>query len=206
MKIPCLISPHSTFVYALLALLFSCIDCIYSQQDRLELDFTVLNTADGFPTNEIQKVYQDREGFMWFATRNGLCRYDGYQITVYSSAHHASPVLTSNNIHCLADDDQGNLWVGTYNGMNRYDKRLGRFEPVEIRNTTNKVVSCILVTKNNEIWIGLDDGLFRYDREENAFIHHSLQKIGDISLTAPIKSIIQDAAGELWIGTWNSGL
>ena len=206
MKIPCLISPHSTFIYALFALLFSCIDCIYSQQDGFDLDFTVLNTADGFPTNEIQKVFQDREGFMWFATRNGLCRYDGYQMTVYSSAHLQSPVLTSNNIHCLADDDQGNLWVGTYNGMNRYDKKRGRFETVEIRNTTNKVVSCILVTKNNEIWIGLDDGLFRYDREENAFIHHSLQKIGDISLTAPIKSIIQDDAGELWIGTWNSGL
>ena len=143
---------------------------------------------------------------MWFATRNGLCRYDGYQITVYSSNHLKSPVLTSNNINCLADDDQENLWVGTYSGMNRFDKRSGTFEPVEIRNTTNKVVSCILVMKNNEIWIGLDDGLFRYDPRQNAFVHHSLQKIGDIAITAPLKSIIEDTAGEIWIGTWNSGL
>ena len=206
MKITAVVSPHLTWVYVFFLFLSTHADFVYCQRNSLELDFTVLNTADGFPTNEIQKVFQDREGFMWFATRNGLCRYDGYQIMVYSSNHFTSTVLTSNNINCLADDDQGNLWVGTYNGMNRYNKMSGEFEPVEIRNTTNKVVSCILVLKNNEVWIGLDDGLFIYDADQHAFIHHSMQKIGDISITAPLKTILEDAAGEIWIGTWNSGL
>jgi signal transduction histidine kinase/ligand-binding sensor domain-containing protein/DNA-binding response OmpR family regulator len=189
-----------------IVLLFARIDYTYPQQYRIVLDFDILNTADGFPTNEIQKVYQDREGFMWFATRNGLCKYDGYQITVYSPNQLKSSVLTSNNIYCLADDDHGNIWVGTYNGMNRFDKMKGAFEPVEIRNTTNKVVSCILVNSNNEVWIGLDDGLFIYDPQENTFSHHSLQRIGDIPITAPVKSIIEDTSGEIWIGTWNNGL
>lgn len=203
---PDILPGHLTLLYAVFILLFGCTDFMYSQQSSVGLDFNILSTTDGFPTNEIQKVYQDREGFMWFATRNGLCRYDGYQITVYSSNHLKSPVLTSNNIYCLADDDQGNLWVGTYNGMNRFDKRSGTFEPVEIRNTSNKVVSCILVTQNNEVWIGLDDGLFRYDPRENTFTHHSLQRIGDITITGSVKSIIEDTSGEIWIGTWNSGL
>lgn len=195
-----------TLLYFVFSLLFGHIDSIYSQQNSIELDFTILSTSDGFPTNEIQKVYQDREGFIWFATRNGLCKYEGYQITVYNSNQSKSPMLTSNNINCLADDDQGNLWVGTYGGMNRFDKESGTFQPVEIRNTTNKVVSCILVTNNKEVWIGLDDGLFKYDPRENAFTHHSLQKIGDIAITASPKSIIEDTNGEIWIGTWNNGL
>lgn len=206
MKLSCFMSDHFVLFYTVSVLLFCRIDCIYPQQNRFELNFNVLSTTDGFPTNEIQKAYQDREGFMWFATRNGLCKYDGYQITVYRSNHLKTSVLTSNNINCLADDDKGNLWVGTYNGINRFDKMSGRFEAIEIWNTTNKVVSCILVMKNNEIWIGLDDGLFRYDSKQNAFIHHSLQKIGNIAITAPLKSIIEDREGEIWIGTWNSGL
>jgi His Kinase A (phosphoacceptor) domain./Two component regulator propeller./Y_Y_Y domain. len=183
-------------------------DSLYSQQQEngFELQFKILSTTDGFPTNEIQKVYQDHEGFMWFATRNGLCKYDGYQITVYNSNQLKSHLLPSNNIFCLADDHNGNLWIGTYNGINRFDKLSGKFEPVEIQNTTNKVVSSILITKKNDIWIGLDDGLFRYDPRKNTFTHHSIQKIGDITLNASVKSIIEDNAGEIWIGTWNNGL
>ena len=106
----------------------------------------------------------------------------------------------------MADDDKGNLWVGTYNGVSRFDKRLGTFEAVEIQSITNKVVSCILVTRKNEIWIGMDDGLFKYDPEKNAFIHHSLQKIGDTAITGSVKTIIEDTDGEIWIGTWSNGL
>ena len=47
------------------------------------LKFKQLSAPRTLPTNEVQKVYQDKDGFMWFATRNGLCRYNGYETTVY---------------------------------------------------------------------------------------------------------------------------
>lgn len=197
-----------TIFFAALVLLFAYMDTLYSQQQEngLQLQFKNLNTTDGFPTNEIQKVYQDREGFMWFATRNGLCKYDGYRITVYSSNQLKPHLLSSNNILCLTDDHNGNLWIGTYNGINRFDKMTGEFEPIEIQNSTNKVVACILVTKKNDILIGLDDGLFKYDPQRNMFVHHGTQNIGDIPVNASVKSMIEDNTGEIWIGTWNSGL
>lgn len=198
-------APFKLFHVAFI-LLFGWINFMYPQHDGLDLDFNIINTTDGLPSNEIQKVYQDREGFMWFATRNGLCMYDGHRITVYATDQQKPLSLMSNNIYCLADDDKGNLWIGTYNGMSRFDKRLGTFEAVEIQSITNKVVACVLVTRKNEIWIGLDDGLFTYDPKKNAFIHHSLQKIGDTAITGSVKTIIEDTAGEIWIGTWNSGL
>jgi ligand-binding sensor domain-containing protein/signal transduction histidine kinase/DNA-binding response OmpR family regulator len=171
-----------------------------------QFHFRILNTTEGLPTNEVQKVFQDSEGFMWFGTRNGLCRYDGYRVTVFRSDLPNSHHLTDNNIYCLADDQRGNLWVGTANGVNRFNKAKGEFEEITIRNSTSKVVAVIHITMEGRILIGLDDGLFVYDRASNSFVHHTRLHMGNISITAPVKSICEDQRNELWIGTWNSGL
>lgn len=174
--------------------------------EGLDLTFKTISTSNGLPTNEVQKVFQDREGFMWFATRNGLCKYDGYQITISHSSNALSSLLPNNNVLCLADDQKGDLWIGTYNGICRYDKKLGTFENIEVQNTTNKSISCILVTKSNAILIGLDDGLFMYDPQKNAFTHHSHHHEGNIAVNGSVKSIIEDSSGEIWVGTWANGL
>ncbi len=195
------------FLVMLLFLHFS-LTCLCSAAEVLlpQLEFRSLNTVEGLPTSEIQKVYQDREGFMWFGTRNGLCRYDGYRITVFRSdlpnAHH----LTDNNIYCLGDDMKGSLWIGTASGVNRFDKARGHFQEITIRNSTSKVVAAIFITRKGRILIGLDDGLFVYDEGSNSFVHHTTLHIGDIPITAPVKSIYEDNRNELWIGTWNNGL
>ena len=70
------------------ALLLATEDVIYN------LKFKQLSAPYFLPTNEVQKVYQDKDGFIWFATRNGLCQYNGYETTLYKSNLY-SPVLLS---------------------------------------------------------------------------------------------------------------
>jgi len=171
-----------------------------------QLNFRILNTKEGLPTSEVQKVYQDDEGFMWFATRNGLCKYDGYRLTVFRSDLNNIHHLKDNNIYCIADDHKGNLWIGTDNGINRFNKAKGIFEDVKIHNSTSKVVSSILITKDSTILIGLDDGLFVYDTISGNFVHHIKLNMGDIPIKAAVKSIYEDNMNEIWIGTWNRGL
>ena len=89
------------------------------------LDFKQISTLNGLPTDEVQKIYQDREGFIWLATRYGLCKYDGYQVTVYRSNLYTPGLLTNNNIFCLADDYDGNLWIVTQEGLNVLNKKTG---------------------------------------------------------------------------------
>lgn len=174
--------------------------------DLKQMSFKVLNTAEGLPTSEVQKVFQDSEGFMWFATRNGLCRYDGYAITVFRSdlanPHH----LSDNNIYCIADDQAGNLWLGTGNGVDRFDKTRGLFEEIPINNSTNKVVSAIHITSEGNIFIGVDDGLFVFDSSSHSFVHHTTLHKGITPITASVKTIYEDHRKELWIGTWDAGL
>jgi len=154
----------------------------------------------------VQKVYQDKDGFIWFATRYGLCKYDGYQISVYTRRLNNPNSLSNNNILCLAEDHDHHLWIGTQDGLNVLNKRTGDIKRVPVPGIPNPVVSCILVTRNDEIWLGLDEGLFRYSPKQNEFVYLNRNSTNGVLSDSPVKSFLEDSSGDIWIGTWNRGL
>ena len=70
---------------------------------------------------------QDRAGFMWFGTNNGLNRYDGYNIVAYRNDPANPHSLSGNFVEDLYEDRSGTLWVGTRSGLNAFDRRTERF-------------------------------------------------------------------------------
>lgn len=80
---------------------------------------------DNLSSKDIQSIYQDRDGFIWIATRNGLFQFDGYEVTVYKTNAAHSSLLTDNNVTCMTEDANHCLWVGTINGLNVLDKTTG---------------------------------------------------------------------------------
>jgi hypothetical protein len=86
-----------------------------------DLRFTHLTTNDGLSQGYVVDILQDRRGFMWFATRDGLNRYDGYTFVVYKHDPNDPGSLNSNFLQDLMEDDHGNLWVATNTGVNRFD-------------------------------------------------------------------------------------
>lgn len=171
-----------------------------------QLNFKQISTLDGLSTDEVQKIYQDKEGFIWLATRYGLCKYDGYQVTVYKSNLYAPGLLTNNNVFCLGDDYDGNLWVGTQEGLNMLNKRTGKILQYTSPAIPNNSVSCLLVTRDNKVWVGTDSGLCRYVAERDSFIVYDGAMSDGVLNRAAIKSLFEDSEGDLWIGTWSSGL
>lgn len=171
-----------------------------------DLKFRQLSTLDGLPTDEVQKIYQDREGFIWMATRYGLCKYDGYKVEVYKSNLYHPDLLTHNNVFCLADDDNGNLWVGTQEGLNKVNKRTGQIRGYTVPLLPNNAISCLLVTHDNQVWVGTDGGLCKYIPEKDTF--ETFDKISEAigGRLGAIKSLFEDKDGDLWIGTWTDGL
>ena len=89
--------------------------------------FEHLSTQNGLSHNSVIEIVQDRQGFMWFGTLNGLDRYDGYRFTAYRPVPGDSTSLCHNVINALYEDSRGILWIGTLNGLNRYDRSLDRF-------------------------------------------------------------------------------
>ncbi|WP_431215423.1 ligand-binding sensor domain-containing protein [Puia sp. P3] len=82
----------------------------------------------GLSQSNVITVLQDRRGFMWFGTWDGLNRYDGYKMSVYRNDPNDSSSLSDNHILQLLEDSAGNIWVATADGgLNRFDRERDRF-------------------------------------------------------------------------------
>ena len=178
-----------------------------SGQDVLRnLHFVQKPSPDMLPSNEVQKVHQDRNGFIWLATRNGLCQYDGYKVTTYKSNMYTPDMLTNNNILCIQDDARQNLWIGTQDGLNVMNLQTGNVRKYTYPKIPNNLVSCLLVTRDNQVWMGTDNGLCRYAAERDSFVVYDEKQTGGVLKTYAIKTLWEDGEGDIWIGTWANGL
>ncbi|MHB1937946.1 MAG: sensor histidine kinase [Acidobacteriaceae bacterium] len=74
-------------------------------------------TDSGLPQNSVRAILQTRDGYLWFATREGVARFDGIDFTVYNRRN--TPQLLSNDIRGLLEDRDGNLWISTADGLTR---------------------------------------------------------------------------------------
>ena len=91
--------------------------------------FQRLTIEQGLSQSAVNGILKDSRGFLWFGTKDGLNRYDGYNFKIFRSDPSRSGNLTDNLIYCLAEDTEGNLWIGTQaGGFNRYDRKTERFE------------------------------------------------------------------------------
>lgn len=170
------------------------------------LRFEEIETLKEISTSEVLKVYQDREGFIWIATRYGLFKYDGYKVRSYKSNIYTPELLTNNVILCLAEDYDHNLWIGTSNGVNVLNKVTGAIRKIHIPGIYNNNISCILVTKDNRVWLGTDSGLCLYLSKNDTFKVFTNSNTNNALTTTAIKSLFEDSKGDIWIGTWDKGL
>lgn len=123
--------------------------CRSAEPVRAPLSFELSFILNTLPNKEVQSIYQDRDGYLWIATRNGLFQYDGYSIVAYKSNFANPDLLTSNNILCVAEDNKHNLWIGTYSGLNVLDKRTGQMRKIDNPEMNGNTIPQILVTKKD---------------------------------------------------------
>src|SRR6266446_5958542 len=112
------------------AMLLAC-PCAFALNPRLDINqyayrvwplrFNHLTTNDGLSQSYVTAILQDRRGFMWFATRGGLNRYDGNTFVAYKHNPSDPGSLSSNFIQDLIEDDHGYLWMATNTGVNKFD-------------------------------------------------------------------------------------
>ena len=115
------------FVLSLLFLL-PALSSVRSQS----LYFDRIDIKDGLSQNTVNEIIQDSRGFIWFATKDGLNRYDGSHFKVFRHLPHGRSGLGNNTIRCLVEDADNNIWVGTNSGLYVYDTEYDRFSEVEI--------------------------------------------------------------------------
>lgn len=175
-----------------------------------EKRFDHLTAAQGLSSDSVFRIMQDRRGFIWIGTANGLNRYDGLECIHYKRRIGDEASLSHNYIRALFEDSQGNLWVGTYEGLNRLDRRGGRFiqythSPTRRQGLGHNFIRDIYEDQKSIMWIGTyGGGLERMDpRESMEEFTHFKNDIGDVRSISNnyIIDIYGDREGRLWVGT-----
>lgn len=159
----------------LLLLVAICLWCIFplSAQDAVHYYFRTLDIRDGLSQNTVYQILQDRTGFLWFGTKDGLNRYDGRSIRIYRKDDSG---LGHNFITALYEADDGRIWVGTDGGVYVYNPLLSAFTPFDRPAVDGTVirdyVAQIAGDGQGGIRIAVENqGLFHYCPADDRLLH-----------------------------------
>ena len=169
------------------------------------ITFNHLTVENGLSNNIVNMVIQDQVGFMWFATEDGLNRYDGYGFKIFRHEAENPNSISDNSIWSLCEDRQGSIWIGTKAGiLDKYNPETENFTHWEIKSDRTKENSITAIYDDNKgnIWIGTyKAGLYRLDPSTNKIDLWS-PTTDDKSLSDNyVHDISEDNDGNLLIGT-----
>ncbi|MEN8117710.1 MAG: two-component regulator propeller domain-containing protein [Bacteroidota bacterium] len=169
-----------------------------------EFNIEYLTAEQGLSQNEVTSIIQDSKGFMWFGTRAGLNRYDGYDFVHFKSRVNKENYLSNPSIECLYKDNNGNLWIGTKSGgLNFYDYSKEKFYHLkQFGNSSidlsNVQILSINESKDGQILIGTgSSGLYIIDSNRNS--------VKNILADSRVYKIVADKDNNVWMGS-NNGL
>jgi signal transduction histidine kinase/ligand-binding sensor domain-containing protein/CheY-like chemotaxis protein len=171
--------------------------------------FKFLTSNQGLSQNNVTSIVQDRRGFLWFGTQDGLNRYDGYSFKIFRHNPRSPTSLSNNSVLALLEDQQGYLWVGTDGGLNRFDPAAETFTRYRHDSTrTNSLshdrVTALALDPHDQLWIGTSGaGLNRLDPATQTFtrfVHRPGQALGLSS--NDVKHVCIDRTGVVWVGTY----
>jgi signal transduction histidine kinase/ligand-binding sensor domain-containing protein len=178
-----------------------------------DIRFDRLSVEDGLSQSAINCILQDRKGFMWFATEDGLNKYDGYNFTIFRHDPQDPTSLNDSFTRCIHEDSSGMIWVGTWNsGLDRLDPETGEFthyqhNPDDPDSLSHDNVLYLYTDHAGALWVGTAAGLDRFDPRSGHFAHYQHSPADDSSLSDyTVVAIYQDSSDQLWVGTWNGGL
>ncbi len=177
------------------------------QASNEEIYFGSLSTESGLSQLSVSCIFQDSKGFLWFGTRDGLNRYDGYNFEVFRNSDGETTSISNNNISSIVEDSIGNIWVATENGLNCYNYSSNNFtryfKSTGDEGISHNKIGSLFYDRKGRLWIGTEQGLDLYNPEQSTFTKTTLD---GILFNNRILSVIVDSFDNLWIGTLNKGL
>ncbi len=175
----------------------------FTQADNTR--FVRFTRLDGLAHQAVAAIHQDRQGFLWFGTQNGLQRFDGRHFLTFQHDPDGQNTLAHNVVLAVCEDEQGLLWLGTHGGgLNRFDPVTQTFKNYQHReNDPNSLgyndVRTLLPTATG-LWIGtLGGGIDWFDFETEQFTHYrDVVGAGDEAMPLSVRSLARDSNRVLW--------
>jgi ligand-binding sensor domain-containing protein/two-component sensor histidine kinase len=166
--------------------------------------FTNYSLEDGLSNENIFDIFQDKLGYIWIATEDGLNRFDGYKFEIYRNVPGDFKSISSNFITDINEDPEGNLWIATNNGLNKYDREhelfIKYFHQYDDTNSlSNNYIKAFEFSTDSCIWLETVDGVLnRFDVKNNSFTRFKHLKSNQEYYN--YHSVFIDPEGNIWIG------
>jgi ligand-binding sensor domain-containing protein/signal transduction histidine kinase/DNA-binding response OmpR family regulator len=172
------------------------------------LNFKHLTINEGLSQNTVFCIMQDKTGFIWVGTEDGLNKYDGYDFTIYKHENNNVKSLSHSQINALFEDPKGNFWVGTSDGLNLFDKHTDSFKKISTgsasQSGSNDFISTIFYDSNGNLWIGTFGGLKRYDYQTKKVVNYTIKTDAkNTAVSNRVQTIYEDNYKRLWISIGN---
>lgn len=173
------------------------------------LSFQRLGQSDGLSQSTVMDLHQDRFGFFWLATENGLNRYDGHEIRSYFRQPGQADGLPSDYIWAVEEDEAGNLWLGTDDaGVVLWERKNRRFRQLQLtgargEDLSNARVNDLLIASDGMVWVGTrDHGVLAVTPKGRTtaqlLFDPSLQ---DTTKHRAITTLVEADDGAIWVGS-----
>ncbi len=198
-------------IFSLMVVLFSLFYAQSAQSSGPATRFEHLSPELGLSRATVYSILQDRQGFLWFASQDGLYRYDGYNFKVFRHNPQDPHSISGNLVQTLVEDSKGRIWIGTrHSGLNRFDAKLERFvrynhDDTDPNSLSNDGAWAIVEDSQNRLWIGTrGGGLNLFNETTGKFKHFRHDDNDPNSLTHDrVLTLLEDSQGDLWVGTGN---
>ncbi|WP_158867404.1 hybrid sensor histidine kinase/response regulator transcription factor [Maribellus comscasis] len=193
--------------YALAILILFC--SLLNRANDFRLD--KIQIEDGLTQSDVTSIVQDRNGFIWFATNNGLNQYDGYRIKQFKHTPGLKNQLIDNKINTMELDSQNNIWIGAKTGLCCYNISSNKFVVINdvLRNNNYEPirdVSQIFHSSENQIWAIIDNQICRLDETQQFFIAQDIQqndynigRINQVLENTSLKQLILATTRGVWV-------
>ena len=149
---------------------------------------------------------QDRDGFMWFGSSDGLYRYQGTSVKVFRRLQSDEHSLSDNYVSDLLVDSEGILWIGTENGLNRFDRYTESFiqylhNPLDTTSIIPGEIWKIAEDSHSNVWIATHRGFSRFDRATETFKNYRIQieELTLLKFPQPIFGLYPDREDNMWL-------
>jgi len=190
-------------------LAFICALCLLSQSTGSTYvkaqDIRFEAPIDALSFSIVKSIVQDKTGYLWIGTTQGLYRYDGLGLIRFQFNPDAENGLTNNAITALCATKSGSLWIGTNGGgLNQFDPATGQFLSFthDSSGLVNDHVRAIIEDELGNLWIGTKGGLARMDVTTGELSFYlNVPNVGSSIVDNNILSICRDNEGGIWIGT-----
>jgi len=165
---------------------------------------------DGLSFATVYSIIQDNKGFMWFATGDGLNRFDGTNFKVFKFEPNNPYSLPSNYVQTIYKDTHGDIWISSRWGIYQFDtnrERFTKFNPLNAPPACLNNVASIFENKKDQLWFSCGAfGFSSYNKKENLFKNYTKKELPGLVGGSSVINVIEDNSGLLWVGTRDGGL